>query len=123
MGYRRATLISKDNSRVSLKIAVSDKGDVFLKVVSGKVGSEIVHLAKGIVNEQILDEFSEIVDCYNCDVPIGHIEKVDGIEYILTKASDGCEGCAFEHSSRKCPHVFCLGEDRTDSFDVIFKER
>lgn len=123
MGYRRATLISSDNPKASVRIAVSDNGDVFLKVMLGKASSEIVHLTKGAINEQILDQFSEIVDVYNADVPIGHVVKVDGISYVCTKTSDGCDGCAFEHSSNKCPDVYCAGDDRVDGFDVIFKEK
>lgn len=123
MSYKRATLISADNSKAMLRIAVADTGDVFLKVMLGKASSETVHLTKGAVNEQILDQFSEIVDVYNCDVPIGHTVKVDGISYVCTKAADGCDGCAFEHSSRKCPDVYCSGDDRMDGFDVLFKEK
>lgn len=123
MSYKRATLISKDNPKVTLCIAVKDNGDVFLKVMSGKESSQIVHLAKGSIHEDILYHFGEVVDTYKSDAPIGHAEKVDGVEYVLTKASDGCNGCAFEHTYRKCPNVFCLGEDRTDGFDVLFKEK
>lgn len=123
MGYKRATLVSTDNRKAMLRIAVSDDGDVFLKVMLGNVSSETVHLTKGTVNKQILDQFSEIVDVYNRDVPIGHVVKVDGISYVCTKTSDGCVGCAFEHSPNKCPDVYCDSDDRTDGFNVIFKEK
>lgn len=123
MSYKRATLASIDNRNVVLRIAVGENGDVFLKVMLGKSSSEIVHLSKGSINEQILDSFSEIVDTYNCDIKIGQTVKVDGITYVCTKSADGCEGCAFEHVSRKCPNVFCLGDERADGFDVLFKEK
>jgi len=123
MGYRRATLISSDNPKASVRIALSDNGDVFLKVMLGKASSETVHLTKGAVNEDILYHFGEIVDTFEADAPIGHVVKVDGVEYVVTKSSCGCEGCAFEHSSRKCPDIFCLGDDRLDGFDVQFKEK
>ena len=123
MGYKRATLISKDNPKVSVRIAVKDNGEVFLKVVSGKESSEIVHLTKESVNQDILYHFEEIADTFEADPPIGHVIKVDGIEYVVTKSSCGCEGCAFEKVSGKCPGIFCLGEDRLDGFDVQFKEK
>lgn len=124
MGYKRATLISDDNSKAVLRIAVSDTGDVFLKVMLGSASSEVVHLAKGgSTNRQILDDFSDIVDVYNCDVPIGHKVKVDGISYVCTKAANGgCDGCDFEFTGRNCPDVYCCGDDRVDGFDVQFKE-
>ena len=123
MGYRRATLISKDNPKVTLRIAVKDDGDVFLKVMSGKESSEVVHLVKETTHEDILYHLSEVVETYIADAPIGHIVKVDGIEYIVTKSPNGCDGCAFENVSRKCPDIFCSGDDRTDGFDVYFKEK
>ena len=123
MSYKRATLISEDNPKVTLCIAVKDNGDVFLKVKSGKDSSQVVHLAKGSTHEDILYHLSEIVDTYIADAPIGHVCKVDGIEYVVTKAPHGCDGCAFEHMSRKCPNIFCSGEDRIDGLDVYFKEK
>lgn len=124
MSYKRATLISKDNPKVTLCIAVKDNGDVFLKVMSGKESSQIVHLAKGSTHKDILYNLSEIVDTYIADAPIGHVCKVDGIEYVVTKApTNGCDGCAFEHMRRKCTDIFCSGEERTDGFDVYFKEK
>ena len=128
MSYKRATLISEDNPKVTLCIAVKDNGDVFLKVKSGKDSSQIVHLAKGTTREDILYNLSEIVDTYIADAPIGHVCKVDGIEYVVTKAPNGspngcCDGCAFEHMLRKCPDIFCLGEERIDGLDVYLKEK
>ena len=117
-------MISDDNPQVSLRIAVEDNGDVYLKVMLGKAGSEIVHLAKGgSTNWQILDLFSEVVDIWKCDMPIGSTVKVDGITYVCTKASDGCDGCAFEHVSGKCPDIYCDGDERADGLDVLFKEK
>ena len=124
MSFKRATLISDDNPQVSLRIAVKDSGDVYLKVMLGKAGSEIVHLAKeGSTNGQILDLLSEVVDIWKCDMPIGSTVKVDGITYVCTKSSDGCEGCAFKHVSGKCPDIYCAGDDRADGLDVFFKEK
>lgn len=124
MNYKRAILISNDNRHVSLRISVGDNGDVFVKVKNGKEDSEIVHLKKyGGTNNQIMESLKEIADVYELDKPIGTVVIVDGIEFVCTKAHHGCDGCAFENMMKKCPNVYCCGDDRADGLDVYFKEK
>ena len=91
MKYRKATLISADNPKSVVKIALADNGDVYLKIVSSGTSSKVVRLKEGSVNKDILYHFAEIVDTFEADAPIGHVEKMDGIEYVVTKSSCGCE--------------------------------
>ena len=124
MNYKRAILISNDNRHVSLRISVGDNGDVFVKVKNGNEDSEIVHLKNdGGTNKQIMESLKEIADVYEFDKPIGTVVIVDGIEFVCTKAHHGCIGCAFDRRMKKCPNVYCCGDDRADGFDVYFKEK